>query len=81
MLGRRMVLNLTRSFCGKEEAASTNHLLATLSSILIGASAGWGRLHERGGFTPLADSGVQGEWIDLCRLDCTRCTRDFLLHA
>ncbi len=75
--GRRMVLNLTRSFCGKEDAVLTNRLLATPSSILIGSIAEWVHLHKRGGFTRSADSCVVGDWLAFV----TRVTRDFLLHA
>lgn len=51
MPSRMVVLNLTRSFFGKEDTALTNRLLAELPSILLWAITGWARLRERGRFT------------------------------
>lgn len=50
LIGRFIVLRLTRSFYGKEDTALTNNLLAELPGILLWAIAGWQRLRERGRF-------------------------------
>jgi putative DNA primase/helicase len=56
MPSRMVVLNLTKSFFGKEDTDLTRRLLAELPSILLWSIAGWARLHDRGWFTQPASS-------------------------
>jgi putative DNA primase/helicase len=48
--GRILLLRLTESWYGREEAGLTDRLLAELPGILRWATVGWQRLHERGHF-------------------------------
>jgi putative DNA primase/helicase len=56
LVGRLIVLRLTRSWYGQEDKALTDKLLAELPGILLWAIAGWKRLQERGRFVQ-PDSG------------------------
>lgn len=50
LAGRFIVLRLTRSFYGSEDATLTDQLLGELPGILLWALDGWKRLHARGRF-------------------------------
>jgi putative DNA primase/helicase len=64
--GRMILLQLTRSWYGKEDTALTDRLLAELPGILLWAIAGWQRLRDRGHFIqPDAGKGMIGELTDL----------------
>jgi putative DNA primase/helicase len=64
--GRMILLQLTRSWYGKEDTALTDRLLAQLPGILLWAIAGWQRLRDRGHFIqPDAGKAMIGELTDL----------------
>ncbi len=66
LVGRLILLRLTRSFYGHEDPGLTDRLLAELPGILIWAIAGWRRLNERGHFVqPDAARELLGEMEDL----------------
>jgi putative DNA primase/helicase len=50
LVGRFVLLSLTKSWYGQEDTKLTDRLLAELPSILLWSIAGWRRLHERGHF-------------------------------
>jgi putative DNA primase/helicase len=52
LVGRLVVLPLTRSWYGVEDTRLTDKLLAELPGILLWAIAGWQRLRQRGHFEP-----------------------------
>lgn len=61
--GRMILLQLTRSWFGKEDIHLTDRLLAELPGILLWAVAGWERLHKCGRFTQ-PDTGREGPaWL------------------
>lgn len=63
---RMLVLQLERSFYGKEDTGLTDTLLAELPGILRWAIDGWARLHKRGHFVqPAASKDAIDELIDL----------------
>jgi putative DNA primase/helicase len=50
VVSRLLILQLTRSWLGREDRGLERWLLAELPGILLWAIAGWRRLHERGRF-------------------------------
>ena len=50
LVGRMILLRLTKTFSGKEDTTLTTKLLGELPGILLWAIAGWKRLQERGHF-------------------------------
>ncbi len=50
LAGRFMILQLTRSFYGREDHALSDRLLSELPGILLWALQGWERLRQRGRF-------------------------------
>jgi putative DNA primase/helicase len=57
LVGRLVILGLTRSWYGKEDPKLTNKLLTERSGILRWAIEGWRRLHKRGHFVQPASGG------------------------
>jgi len=66
LVGRMILLRLTRSFFGGEDTNLTDKLLTELPGILLWAIAGWHRLRERGRFIQ-PDSALEllGDMADL----------------
>jgi putative DNA primase/helicase len=58
LVGRLIVLRMTRSWFGREDTGLTDRLLSELPGILLWALEGWKRLRERGRFRQ-PDSGRQ----------------------
>ena len=66
MSGRLLLLNLTRSWYGREDLTLQDRLMAELPGILLWAIGGWRRLGERGRFTqPRTTETLQRELEDL----------------
>lgn len=66
LANRMIVLQLTRSFLGREDTALTNKLLTELPGILLWSIAGWQRLRERGRFLqPASGTEMLDEMRDL----------------
>jgi putative DNA primase/helicase len=64
--GRMILLQLARSWYGKEDTTLTDRLLAELPGILLWAIAGWQRLRDRGHFLqPDAGKAMVRELADL----------------
>jgi putative DNA primase/helicase len=66
LVGRMVLLRLTRSFYGEEDTALTSRILAELPGILLWAIVGWNRLRERGRFLqPASGQELLDELEDL----------------
>jgi putative DNA primase/helicase len=66
LVGRMILLRLTRSWYGQEDIGLTDRLLAELPGILLWSIAGWQRLRERGHFIqPDASKGLVDDLADL----------------
>jgi putative DNA primase/helicase len=66
LAGRMILLRLSTSFYGREDAGLTDRLLAELPGILLWAIDGWRRLRERGRFVqPTAADEMLAELHDL----------------
>ncbi|MFL5242384.1 MAG: phage/plasmid primase, P4 family [Gemmataceae bacterium] len=66
LAGRLVLLQITRSFFGKEDPLLTDRLLKELPGILLWSIKGWQRLRERGFFVqPPASAELLGEMEDL----------------
>jgi putative DNA primase/helicase len=88
LLGRMVILRLTRSFLGVEDVDLLDKLLIELPGILLWAAAGWARLRDQGQFTvpeSAADLRDEAEAVTspmLCfiaeRLEVTEDETDFV---
>lgn len=66
LAGRMIVLQLRKSFYGREDRSLTGKLLEELPGILNWAILGWQRLNERGYFVqPSSADGLRGDLHDL----------------
>lgn len=66
LIGRMILLRLTKSFYGHEDPTLTDKILAELSGILLWAIEGWRRLRERGRFSqPDSALDLLGDLSDL----------------
>ena len=66
LAGRMILLRLTQSFYGREDAGLTDRLLTELPGILLWAIDGWRRLRDRGHFIqPTAADELLAELNDL----------------
>lgn len=64
LAGRFIILRMTKSFFGREDAALTEKLLAELPGILLWAVEGWRRLQERGRFVMPTSSAEAVQELD-----------------